>query len=575
MFGFNALRLCAGVLMLAAAATAASAQNATPASLNAAVLPSSRATATGTAVTVFATLVNSGDTGATGCSVSIPSKGNPSGIGFSYQAFQADNSTPAAAPDTPVDIAGHASQAFVLSLNPSTVFAGTNITFAFRCSSGETAPVIPAVNTLFLTASSAPSPDIVTISVTKTNNGVVQIPSLGGGELMSVAALNIGIGDTAATKAKTVIVAPDTGEISLPLDIFVCETDPATSVCKATPSATVTTTVSDVPSTFAVFANSTRGAGVANFPDMARLHLRFYDGGAGAPDQPQKHGASTPQNTPAGAGAVFGATSSGVTSPGPDSSATDFYPEGIWHMRAQDAAGAFTEATVMVNVEGGMTIISHTPDSAPFPPVDALGQGFFSDTNPPNGAAQRTFTSGFTRLTEDASTGDFTVATSYASSGNWFPKKEVTGQLTPNGQQPGTFKMVYTGEYDKSFALPGSYQIVSQDSTTGKYTSGGTLTIASDFSFTGSLVPGTGQTCTITGSITGYGNGKNLFSMDMTMAGSTCPMNGDNLVGDAFVHDPLETPLDGTILGAIEGALFPTASGAAGLIMLFPQGGFQ
>jgi len=213
---------CFSFLVLALFISAWPAVAQTAASLNAAVLPGSRATPVNTTITVFASIVNGGDTGATGCSVALSSNGNPSGISFSYRAFQADNATPAAPANTPVDIAGHSAQAFVLSLIPSTAFAGTDINFDFSCSSGETAPLIPGVNTLFMISTSGPTADIITIAATPTHDGEVRIGSLGGAEVMTVAAINIGNGGASTP----VIVVPDTGEYLLPLDIFVCETDP-------------------------------------------------------------------------------------------------------------------------------------------------------------------------------------------------------------------------------------------------------------------------------------------------------------------------------------------------------------
>jgi len=46
--------------------------------------------------------------------------------------------------------------------------------------------------------------------------------------------------------------------------------------------------VGSAPATFAVFANSTQGDGVPEFPDIARVHIRFYQGTGTAADGPRK-----------------------------------------------------------------------------------------------------------------------------------------------------------------------------------------------------------------------------------------------------------------------------------------------
>jgi hypothetical protein len=539
---FKVLLHGAGVASLLFFAQQAHSQ--TPVNLNSAVLPSSRAVVVGDTVTVFGNLINGGDTGATDCSVSILPQGNPAGIVFSYRAFQSDNATPAAPADTPVDVPGHASQAFVLSLTPTNTFSGTDIKFNFACSGGFRASVIKGVNTLFLTSAAVATPDIITIGATPTNDGIVHIASLGGAEVMSVSAVNIGAGAGVAP----IIVAPDTGDIPLPLDLFICETDPSTSVCKNPPSTTVSTVIGASASTFAVFANSTRGAGVPNFPDMARLHLRYYDGAA-APDRPQS--VSKPAFLPpANAGGVFGATSSGITSPGPDSAAGDTFPTGIWRIRYQNESGLEDAGFVLINENGAINAGLYRANSSTFPdPFDFIF-GNFSNTNAPNGSAQRTLDTSFTFIKEDMD-GNFVTA-AMIGSGLWNPKNNVLVSFIPGGGSsgsPGNYKLVYTGGFDRAVSLAGlagTYDAIDQDEDTGEFSQIGTLVIAANGTLSGTISPEVGQICTIAGALAPFSGGGNLFDVNTTLSGGNCPITNP-LVGQAFVSD-IEDPGRGVLI---------------------------
>ena len=530
---FKMLKCGVGVAALAFFAQTALAQ--TSASLDAAVLPSSRATAINNTVTVFATLINGGDTTATGCFVTIPPTGNPPGLTFSYRAFQSDNATPAAPADTPVDIAGQASQSFVLSVTPANVFSGTDIEFEFACDGPIKAPVIKGVNTLFLTAASTASPDIITIAVSPTGDGVVHIPALGDVEAMGVAAVNIGSGVGTAP----IIVAPDTGDTPLPLDLTICETFPDTGACKSPASATVSTVIGASASTFSVFASSAHGAGVPNFPDMARLNVRYYDEPAPA-DAPQ--GTSKPAALPpSGAGEVFGGTSTGVTSPGPDSTAADTFPVGIYSIRYQDDNGADNLGILVVNENGDINASLYGANSAAFPDPDDFIFGSFSNVGAANGSAPRSLDTSYTYYTLD-NNGNVIVGGNFTGSGQWNPKSNVLISFAPESGSNGTaghYKLVYTGEFDRAVTLAGlagSYDGVDQDQDTGVLSKFGNVTIATDGTLSGTVTPDPGQTCAVSGSLSAYPGGGNLFAVDLVLSGSTCGI-ADTLRGNAFVKD--------------------------------------
>ena len=87
------------------------------------------------------------------------------------------------------------------------------------------------LNTLLLSASSTPVPDIVALAA--ADAGRVLIPGATGTGVFAVATVNVGT-------AGTITASADTGSASLPLSIAICETVPATGVCLEAPTPTLT-----------------------------------------------------------------------------------------------------------------------------------------------------------------------------------------------------------------------------------------------------------------------------------------------------------------------------------------------
>ena len=71
----------------------------------------------------------------------------------------------------------------------------------------------------------------------------------------------------------SIIASADTGRVSLPVSLFICQTNPGTGACLGSPASTVTTTINanDTP-TFAVFV---QGSGNVPFdPAANRVFVR-------------------------------------------------------------------------------------------------------------------------------------------------------------------------------------------------------------------------------------------------------------------------------------------------------------
>ena len=145
------------------------------------------------------------------------------------------------------------------------------IGFAFQCNNAGPAPVVVGLNTLLLSASTDPVPDIIAVAATLNHDGIVRIPGPGGTGVFAVATFNLGA-------SAQITVTADTGSASLPVNLFVCQTDPGGNCMGAGPATSVTTQINtnETP-TFGVFV---QGAGVVP-PDAAhnRVFVRFRDAG--------------------------------------------------------------------------------------------------------------------------------------------------------------------------------------------------------------------------------------------------------------------------------------------------------
>jgi hypothetical protein len=311
--------------------------------LQAAVLPSSRSTTINTPVTIFASMINGGDSIARGCSIGLRNANLP--LSFAYQAMEADNATPATTADTPVDVAAGASQAFVLTFNANAPMTAGPVRLTYSCAddagTNVEAPVIDGVNALQFSASATPSPDVLTIAQSPSGDGYIRIPTVGGAEAMAISAVNIGSGTNGNAERADLIAMPDTGGVALPINLFVCETDNQ-GACLATPSTFVHTRVGASASTYTVFANADADAGIADFPDLSRVYLRFYE-------------ETAPQSDQRGDGR--GATGLAVTAPSPARASSSNGPEGIWEARFNSSNGSYHEGLFFVSSSGDMNAI--------------------------------------------------------------------------------------------------------------------------------------------------------------------------------------------------------------------------
>jgi hypothetical protein len=226
----------------------------------------------GSTATAFATIINGGTIPALVCEL-LPVTNVPAT--FTYQAadFTSPSLTSIASVSTPVSIAAGVAQSFIIAFTPTAPIAPTEVLIRFRCggaaAGASEAPLIVGVNTLLLSASENPVADIVVLAATVTNDGVVGIFGTTGSQVFTIATANVGVQAAIAVSAEASVAA-------LPVVITLCQTNPVTSACLATPSSTITTTIgASATPTFSIFV---KAAGPVTFDAAAnRIFVRFKD----------------------------------------------------------------------------------------------------------------------------------------------------------------------------------------------------------------------------------------------------------------------------------------------------------
>jgi hypothetical protein len=234
--------------------------------LAAAVLPSSRSVRIGGVATAFATLINAGPGRATGCTIA-PITASPAA--FAYQTTDPATNVLVGGPDIPVSLAPGAAQSFAIALTPTVPLDSINVALSFVCSAALAAPVIPGVNTLLLSASATPAPDIIALAATASNDGILHIPGDSSFNAFAVASVNLGA-------TATIIATANSGPASLPLAISICQTHPATGQCLTPAGPRVTTMIAGGSTpTFSIFVTAI--GDVPFLPAVNRIFVEFTD----------------------------------------------------------------------------------------------------------------------------------------------------------------------------------------------------------------------------------------------------------------------------------------------------------
>jgi len=238
-----------------------------PTNVLAAVAPNARTTTVGTAVTGFATIINAGPNAAIACSVALPADVPAN---FLYQITERSTNTPVGNPNTPVNIPPGQVQSFYFAITPMQVML-VEIPLVFACSDASPAPVVRGLNTFLLTAGNMAIPDMLSISDTLTHDGNMVIPSLNGTGLIAIASIDIGAAGTVTfTPTDTAVGQPPR---NLPITVSICQSNPSTGLCMATPGPSAIVTVAHNQTvTFSVFVQG-QGTMVPYDPGSNRIFV--------------------------------------------------------------------------------------------------------------------------------------------------------------------------------------------------------------------------------------------------------------------------------------------------------------
>ena len=238
----------------------------------AAVLPDSRSVQVGTPATIFASILNAGATALDNCRIALPVTA-PSGLILSYQTTDAATNTLTGSANTPATIHGaNGVQSYLITLQDTLPFSAPGMVLDFDCTGAAPAAIVTGVDTVDLVMSTTPVADVIVLAATSTGDGVLQIPT-GGAAAFAVASVNVGVPDALTASL-------DTGTASLPLSATLCQSNPSTGQCLATPTAELSLTIAaGATPTFSVFVQATGPIPFA--PGTSRLFLRFKDQAGG------------------------------------------------------------------------------------------------------------------------------------------------------------------------------------------------------------------------------------------------------------------------------------------------------
>jgi hypothetical protein len=270
--GCSGVGACVVTMAQATTVSATFAARISDITLVSALLPTSRSVQVRTLATFFGTMINaSATTTAVNCTVAPTT---PIPASFSFQTTDAATNSLRGTVNTPVTIAPGAAQSFLLTITPQSIFAPTDVAFSFTCTNATPAASNLGLNTLSLSASVTQTPDIIALVATATNNGIIDIPGVGGTAAFAVATANVG-------SSGLITASANYGSANLPIAITICQTNPVSGQCIAPPGPSVTTTMTagSTP-TFSIFV---KGNGAVPFqPAVNRIFVQFQDASGAA-----------------------------------------------------------------------------------------------------------------------------------------------------------------------------------------------------------------------------------------------------------------------------------------------------
>jgi hypothetical protein len=241
-----------------------------PSSLVSAIAPLSRSVQVGNTATAYGLVFNYGKATALGCGIS-PISSLPAA--FFFQALNCATNLPVGSPNTLVDIPVNGSGCFIFALTPSSPIAPTDVTFNFDCTNSDPAPITPGVNTFLFSASITPTLDVIAAISTDSNDGILNLPGANGAKFMVAGSFNV------ASVGGTMTVEANTGNVTLPLTLSICQWNPATASCLNPPTFGSGATLTVAGGESDLYVILVQGSGTIPFdPGVNRIFLSFHEG---------------------------------------------------------------------------------------------------------------------------------------------------------------------------------------------------------------------------------------------------------------------------------------------------------
>jgi len=253
----SAAALIAGLFVLSAPAQSQTLQSS--------VLPNARVVANDETATVLMTVLNSGQTDATNCTVASSARGSTLS---DLHWTQLVAGVPTGAQDAPFFVPAGGRTDLVIASTDS----GSTYTVGLRavCDGGVESPVYTGVNTVTLTFRNSSS-DILPVIATLSGDGVIRFNPATRRAVFAVSAVNIGVERNVRVSGRSI------GLLDEPtLSTQICETD-ASGVCLSARTATVDVTLGATPRFFSVAVTAQEGDGIPFFPQLIRYELQFED----------------------------------------------------------------------------------------------------------------------------------------------------------------------------------------------------------------------------------------------------------------------------------------------------------
>ena len=227
------------------------------------ILPSSRSAQVNQTVTFFATMIAS-EIG-NNCGIGLAS---PIDAAVSFQRTDPLTNELIGNPDEGAFLQPGVPMSYQVSITAFAPLSPTEVEFTFVCDTGQPAPVLVGTNTLLFSASVDPVPDIVALSATIANDGIVRIPDSANFGIFSAANVNLGAG---ANITASLSIAGEPIEEAL-----LCPTVFETGQCISPPSQTTSLFLGpNGTSSFGVFVRNPTT--IPFRPDLNRVFLVFTD----------------------------------------------------------------------------------------------------------------------------------------------------------------------------------------------------------------------------------------------------------------------------------------------------------